>query len=235
MADVLDHPPHAMDRQPVRWTVTQFHNMCEHGLFRDQKMMLIHGRILEKYPEQRVVRWTREQYRKLAALGFLKGLRTELIYGEIYQMSPMGWPHVIGCNKTADVLRGVFRGIGWINPEHPFAADESDPEPDVSVIPGRMEDYTDHPTQALLVVEVSDTTLTQDTTTKAELYATAGIPDYWVLDVDGRRLLVFRDPVPLPQGLGGTAYRTHLTIDAAGSVSPLAAPTATVRVADLLP
>jgi len=235
MADVLDHPPRILERQPVRWTVKQFHDMCERGLFRDQKVMLIHGRILTKYPEPQVVRWTREQYRKLAALGFLTGLRTELIYGEIYQMSPIGWPHVVGCNKTADVLRAVFQGIGWVNTEHPFAADESDPQPDVSVIPGRMEDYTDHPTAALLIVEVADTSLDTDSTTKAELYATAGIPDYWVVDVDGRRLLVFRDPVPLPQGLGGTAYRTHLTFDATHSVSPLAVPTAIVRVADLLP
>ena len=70
--------------------------------------------------------------------------------------------------------------------------------------------------------------------------ALVGIPTgpdsgVWVLDVDGRRLMVFRDPVPLPQGLGATAYRTHLTLDAAAAVSPLAAPAATIRVADLLP
>jgi len=67
------------------------------------------------------------------------------------------------------------------------------------------------------------------------LYATAGIADYWVLDVDGRRLLVFRDPVPLPAGLGATAYHTHLTLTDAESISPLAAPAAVVRVADLPP
>jgi Uma2 family endonuclease len=85
------------------------------------------------------------------------------------------------------------------------------------------------------VVEVADSTLDQDTTTKAELYATAGIPDYWVLDVDGRRLLVFRDPAPLPTGLGATAYQTHLMLNPTDTVSPLATPTAVIRVADLLP
>lgn len=235
MTGVLDHPPRTMDRQPVLWTVTQFHTMVEHGLFRDQRVELIHGRIVEKYPEPRTLRWNREQYRKLTPIGVLTGLRTELIYGEIYQMSPIGWPHVVGCHKAADVLRTVFQGIGWVNVQNPFAADESDPQPDVSVIPGRMEDYTDHPTVALLVVEVADSTLAQDTTTKAELYATAGIADYWVLDVDGRRLLVFRDPVPLPTGLGATAYRTHLVYGPADSVSPLAVPSASVRVSDLLP
>ena len=81
----------------------------------------------------------------------------------------------------------------------------------------------------------SDNTLFFDTTTKAELYATAGVPEYWVIDLQNRRLLVFRDPVPLPAGLGATTYRTHLTFDPADSVCPLAAPAVTVRVADLLP
>ena len=74
-----------------------------------------------------------------------------------------------------------------------------------------------------------------DTTTKAELYATAGIPDYWVIDLENRQLLVYRDPVPLPAGLGATAYPTHLTFGPNDCVSPLAVPTASVKVADLLP
>src|SRR5262249_32064485 len=80
---------------------------------------------------------------------------------------------------------------------------------------------------------VSDTTLALDLTEKAELYATAGIPDYWVLDLTGRRLLVFRDPGPV--AAGGAAYRTHLTLGPSESVTPLSAPNASVTVADLLP
>jgi hypothetical protein len=69
------------------------------------------------------------------------------------------------------------------------------------------------------------------------LYATAGVPEYWVLDVDGRRLHVFRDPaaLPLPTELAATAYRTHATFGAADRVSPLGAPAASVLVGDLLP
>jgi Uma2 family endonuclease len=103
------------------------------------------------------------------------------------------------------------------------------------VVAGRFEDYTDHPTTALLIVEVADTTLFDDTTTKAEVYAEAGIQDYWVLDLNGKRLLVFRDPVPLPAGLGATAYRTQLAFGPADRVSPLAAPAGSVLVSDLLP
>ena len=92
---------------------------------------------------------------------------------------------------------------------------------------------TGHPTTASLVVEIADTTLTLDMTEKAELYATAGIADYWIVDLNARRLLVLRDPAPI--AAGGFAYRTQRVLGPADAVAPLAAPDATVRVADLLP
>jgi len=84
-------------------------------------------------------------------------------------------------------------------------------------------------------VEVSATTLDYDLTTEAELYATAGIAEYWVLDVEGRALHVFREPEPLPTGLGATAYRVRTTHAPSASVTSLAAPGAAVPVTDLLP
>jgi Uma2 family endonuclease len=235
----LPKPDQPTGTRPVLWTVTEFHNMKEHGILRGQWTHLINGRIYEEHhndpvhPGPRFIRWTREQYYRLGELGFFNGRRVELIRGEIVEMSPINWPHVVGIRKTADVLRMVFAGIAWVSEQAPLAGDDSDPQPDVAVIPGRVEDYTDHPTTALLIVEVSDTTLNYDITTKAELYATANIADYWVLDVDGRRLLVFRDRAPVPDA--GAAYRTQLTLGPTDTVAPLAAPGSPVRVADLLP
>ena len=80
------------------------------------------------------------------------------------------------------------------------------------------------------MVEVADSSLRFDTGEKLAWYAAAGVPEYWVLDVNGRQLLVYRDPDP-----AGRTYRTQLTFAEAESVSPLAAPTASLRVADLLP
>jgi Uma2 family endonuclease len=111
----------------------------------------------------------------------------------------------------------------------------TDPVPDIAVIPGVLVGNPGHPTTAALVVEGSDTTFDTDTTEKAELYATAGIADYWVLDVVNRELHVFRDPQPLPATLGATAYQIHDTLGPNDTVSPLAAPNAVIRVADLLP
>ena len=86
---------------------------------------------------------------------------------------------------------------------------------------------------ARLVVEGADTSFDYDRTVKAELYAEAGVADYWILDLNGRSLLVLRDPAPV--AAGGFAYHSHRTLGEAESVAPLAAPAAAVRVADLLP
>jgi Uma2 family endonuclease len=180
-------------------------------------------------------RFSREQYHRLGELGFFDGKRVERIRGEIVEMSPKNWPHVVACRKTAEVLEQAFAGLGWVSRQDPISLPDSDPEPDVAVLAGRFEDYSDHPTAALLVAEVADTTLFDDTTTMAEVYAEAGIADYWVLDLNGRQLVVFRDPQPLPAGLGATAYQTRLTLGPADRVSPLAAPGASILVGDLLP
>jgi Uma2 family endonuclease len=178
-------------------------------------------------------RWTRAEYYRLGELGFFQNKRVELIRGEIVEMSPKGWPHVVAVRKTAGVLEAAFVGIGWVARQEPVNLTDSEPEPDVAVVRGRFEDFADHPTTAALIVEVADTSLFYDTTTKAGLYAEMAIPDYWVVDVEHRQLLVFRDPAPV--AAGGAAYRTHLTLGPDATVSPLAAPAASIRVADLLP
>ncbi|HEY1186645.1 MAG TPA: Uma2 family endonuclease [Gemmata sp.] len=184
---------------------------------------------------RRPFRFTREQYHEMGVRGFFDGKRVELIFGEIIELSPTNWPHVVACRKIAELLERIFAGAAWVGRADPINLAHSDPQPDVAVFPGRFEDYVAHPTTALLVVEVSDTTLAFDLTTKVELYATASIADYWVLDIPNRQLHVFRDPQPLPAGLGATAYQTHLALAPTDTVNPLAAPNASVCVSDLLP
>jgi Uma2 family endonuclease len=180
-------------------------------------------------------RFTREQYYEMDRLGYFRDVRVQRIRGEIVVMSAVNWPHVASVRKTRLALEGAFAGIGWVNDRNPLPTPDSDPEPDLTVVPGRFEDYTDHPTSALLVVEVSATSLFEDTTTMAEVFATAAAPEYWVVDITHRRLIVFRDPAPLPADLGGFAYRTRMELIESDTVSPLAAPTAQLRVVDLLP
>jgi len=183
------------------------------------------------------LRWTVVTFHRVNATGVFEGRRPMLLRGVLMEQGPMNPPHATAVDLTIEVLWGIF-GAGWrIRGQSPLVlGQDTDPFPDVAVVAGGPRDFaTSHPTTAALVVEVSDTTLAVDMTEKAELYATAGIADYWILDLVGRRLLVYRNPAPLPAPLSAIAYSTHLTLGPNDTVSPLAAPSSTIQVADLLP
>lgn len=188
-------------------------------------------------PRPLVMRWTAEQFQQMGDMGWFEGRRPVLLDGVIWEQGMMDPPHAVALELLAEALRPVFRPGCMVRQQMPLNVDEyTDPVPDVAVVPGAPRDYSDaHPVTAVLVAEVSDNTVEFDLTEKVERYATAGVGDYWVLDLENRRLLVLRDPQPLPKGLGATAYRTHLTLGPADRVCPLAAPNASVTVSDLLP
>lgn len=175
-------------------------------------------------------RFTREQYHHMGELGFFEGKRVELIRGEISLNDPVTWSHVKSKCQTSETLKAIFHGTNLILDQSPVVTNDSEPEPDVAVYRGKFLDYFAHPTPAdtLLVVEVAVTSFVKDATIKALFYAQEGIADYWVVDVEHRKLLVFREP-------SATGYQSKLTLADTESISPLAAPTAAVRVADLLP
>ncbi len=179
-------------------------------------------------------RWTRAEFYRLAELGMFQGQRAELIEGDIMVLSPQNWPHASTVDRAAEVLRRAWSAC-WVRAKLPLNLGRfSDPEPDVSVVPGRREDYTDHPTTALLIVEVSDTTLTFDRTRKASLYATAGLADYWVINLVDNQVEVYRQPCPDLAQDYGHGYQSKTVHSSADRISPLAAPTVTVACADLL-
>jgi Uma2 family endonuclease len=185
-----------------------------------------------------VKRWTREAYDRMIVAGiFAPGERVELIDGEIIEMSPQKSPHSTAISLTADTLRVAFGAGHHVRVQMPLALDpHSEPEPDVAVVLGSPRNYRDaHPSSALLVVEVTDSTLAYDREQKGSLYARAGIADYWVLNLGGRRLEVYRDPVPSPEARYGWSYRTVQHHSADDYVSPIAAPQTRIAVADLLP
>lgn len=248
MATVVDSipepPPLGAWPRPRLWSRDEYYRLGDLGIFDRplgrRRVELLDGEIWEQHhddlahPAPRPFPFTRDQYRRIAEAGLFYGQRVELVGGVIYLMSPINEPHVTGVSLTADALRAAF-GVGYyVRVQAPLAiGTTNDPEPDVAVVPGSPRDYQTTPARALLVVEVSDTTLAYDTTTKAEEYATAGLADYLVLDLNNARLLVLRDPAPI--AAGGHSYRTHLTLGSTDTVSPLAAPAASIRVSDLLP
>jgi Uma2 family endonuclease len=180
-------------------------------------------------------RWTREEYYRMGELGLFFGQRVELIEGEIMVLSPQNWPHSSTVDRVGEVLRRVLGAGFWVRTQLPLNLHTSDPEPDVSVVIGRREDYSDHPTTAVLLVEVSETTLHYDRTRKASLYARAGIRDYWIVNLVNKQLEVLRDPRPDPTQYYGHGYANLTTLVPPAVVSPLAAPQVSLAVADLLP
>jgi len=182
-------------------------------------------------------RWTCDEYRTLRGTGRFNDCRVMLIDGIILTMPLPAPPHNLSVGLVDDWLRTVFTTGYHIRNQMAFdVGTQNDPGPDLAVITGSRRDLaTRQATTAVLVIEVADSSLDLDTTTKAELYATAGVPDYWVIDLVNQQLIVFRDPEQLPSGLGATAYRTRQTFHHSDTVAPLANPTAIVKVADLLP
>lgn len=180
-------------------------------------------------------RCTVAQFEKMIEAGFFQRSRYQLIRGEVIDMGKEGPRHYGHVDLAVEVLKGAFGAGFYVRQSGPISFNDSRPEPDVTVVSGTRADYmTKHPATAVFALEVSDTSLNYDLTTKAELYATAGIPEYWVLDLDGKQLHVFRDPTPLPEKLEAVSYGTHLTFAPGGAVAPFRAANP-VAVADLLP
>jgi Uma2 family endonuclease len=176
-------------------------------------------------------RFNSEQYERMIDAGvFGPDDRLELLDGEVVEMAPQKSRHATAVRLLERALEKAF-GTGFdIRAQLPLRiSEQSEPEPDIAVVAGSPRDYRDaHPETALLVVEVSETTRTYDRGRKLAAYARAGIPEYWILDVLAETLEVCRRPL-------GEDYAERHILKAGESVSPEAAPTATIAVADLLP
>jgi Uma2 family endonuclease len=175
------------------------------------------------------IRWLkRSEYDGLVASGSFADERVELLYGRIVAMSPQGGQHASVIRRLSRIFDGVMRGRGAIQVQLPLAAtDHSEPEPDFAIVDG-VDHVEDHPSQAHLVIEVADSSRALDLKTKARLYAEMGVPDYWVVDLARRELVVHRDPA-------GDRYREVRTFAAGASVEVLRFPDVVVRVDDVLP
>jgi len=178
-------------------------------------------------------RWTRRDYERLADQGFFRpGQRVELVEGVIYDMAPQNSHHSTAFRLAQEALRTVFPpAAGFeIRGQLPLAlGDDSEPEPDLAVVTGGIRDYLHgHPTTALLVVEIADSSLLHDRKRKIPLYARSGIPEAWLCNLARRTYEVYRDP---ENGM----YQTRLVLRAGDAVSPLSQPETRLGISDLLP
>ena len=187
----------------------------------------MHQKMTALIAEPQTKRWTREDFYVLAEQGFFRGKRAQLIDGEIIEMSPQGHPHSAAITYFNHWAVGAFGKDHLVRVQMPLNATAySDPEPDVSIVPGPLKAYRDHPETAVLIIEVSDSSLKLDRR-KAKVYAEAGVLDYWIVNLQESQIEVHRKPV------NGERYEDVQIIKPGKTISPLARPQATLDVADL--
>ncbi len=183
--------------------------------------------------------WTGEEFEWLADAGlFGPEEHLELVNGEIVTKMTQNSPHATALTLTQDALRVIFPAASHVlRNQMPLALGKRDrPEPDIAVVPGSARDFVQsHPTTALLVVEISDTTLLYDQTEKLGVYARAGITEYWIVNLRQRVLEVHRQPEPVPDAPLGHSYRQVLRLAEDETVSPVSGAVAALAVAELLP
>jgi Uma2 family endonuclease len=182
-------------------------------------------------------KFTRLEYDRLIEAEFFRpDDRIELIGGHMVVKEPQHSPHAAAIMRVQRVLSAAF-GAEWsVRTQMALALDEeSEPEPDVSVVRADPDDYEDgHPTSAALIVEVALSRLRFDRRHKSSLYARARIADYWIVNIPDRRLEVYRDPMPDSAATFGWRYGLAVTLGHEQHVTPLALPATSIAVAQLL-
>ncbi len=149
---------------------------------------------------------TVETYHALGQMGLVDE-RTELIRGFVLPKMSKSPLHSLIIQRLLRLLR-YLDSTFCIRQEHPLTCRDSEPEPDISVISGHDEDFaTQHPTTAELAIEVAISTLDRDRA-KAEIYAEAGVKEYWLINPEARQVEVYTSP-----SMNGYSERKVLSLE----------------------
>lgn len=169
----------------------------------------------------------RVEYDQLTALGAFGDERIELLDGVLVSMSPIGPRHSSAVDMLTVLLVRALSDRARVRVQNPFAAsDVSEPVPDLLVAP--LADYVDdHPSEALLVIEVAESSLARDRGSKLRIYATRGVPEYWIVDVALRRIEIYREP-------SGSAYQSTRVLEMGERIALQCFPDVTIRVEDVI-
>jgi Uma2 family endonuclease len=176
--------------------------------------------------------FTADEFFRMGEAGiFDPDVHLELIEGEIIEMSPPGIRHAACVSRATELFITRLVGKAMLSPQNPLLLSTyTVPQPDIVLAKPRGNFYSDKrlaSEDTLLAVEVSDSTLSFDRKRKMPLYAAAGVPELWILNLRNDAILVFRDP-------GKTAYATQLTLSRGESLSVTAFPEVTFAVDELL-
>jgi Uma2 family endonuclease len=174
-------------------------------------------------------KWTIDEYHQLVDSGILDERRVELLKGIIVEMAPEGTPHVFYCMESVKYLRLLLGTRAEVREAHPITLpNDSEPEPDIAIVAAPNSQYLAHhpyPEDIFWLIEYSNTTLAKDLKDKKQIYAEAGIEEYWVVNLQASELIVFRDR-------SIDTYQAELKLST-GNISPLSFPDVTIDVKKL--
>ncbi|MBD2437211.1 Uma2 family endonuclease [Nostoc sp. FACHB-110] len=171
-------------------------------------------------------KWTIDEYHRMIAAGILDNRRVELLKGEIFEMSPEGEPHAYFSSEAGEYLIKLLGDRAMIRLDKPITLpDNSEPEPDIAIVQRLGREYLTHhpyPENIFWVIEYANSSLEKDLEVKSKIYAEVSIPEYWVVNLKNRQLIIFRQPQD-------GAYTSKLTlID--GIIYPIAFPDIAISV-----
>ncbi len=174
-------------------------------------------------------KWSVEEYHQMIESGILADKPVELLNGEIIEMSPEREEHSYTNDDVAELLREKLQGLAKIREAHPITLDNSEPEPDIAIVRLPKTIYTQHhpyPEDIYWLIEVSKKTLEKDLTQKNITYARNKIPEYWVIDLVNKKLIIHTNPI-------GDSY-SKIEEYQSGTISPLAFPQITIALGQIL-
>ena len=175
-----------------------------------------------------LVKWSVDDYHLMIESGILNNRSVELIAGEIIEVSPESPLHRFTNDSVAEYLRKLLKNKAKVFESHPITLVDSEPEPDISIVRLPNNNYlTRHPypEDIYWLIEISNTTLEDDLNKKKQIYAEAGIEEYWIIDLKNTELIVFKQA-------SGNDYNNKYTCSK-GVVSPLAFPDLEIDVSTL--
>jgi Uma2 family endonuclease len=236
---------HHLPNRPFRhFTVDEYEQMVAVGILTEyHPVELMHGVVTYRAdheppqspgePPLVPYHFTVDEYHRLIDAGILgEDERVELINGEIVCQMPIGDRHAGCVNRLNRLFNTRAGGQALVSVQNPVQLVGSEPQPDVALLVPRADDYASgkpHPADVLLLIEVADSSFETDRDTKGLLYAQNGIPEYWVVDLNGDSVLVYRGPRPDGTWAAAETRRRGDTLTVA------ALPGVAVAVADILP
>lgn len=177
-------------------------------------------------------RWTVDDYHRMISAGILTPEdRVELLDGQIVEMAPQDPPHASRIDDGGDYLKALFANRAKVRVQLPITlAPGSEPEPDFAIVRIDENGYRDRhpqPQDVLLLIEVADSTLRRDRTHKVQIYAKAGIGEYWIVDIKKRQVVVLQDPQD-------GSYQFEQTFTDNDQIAPLLLPNVVVNLRSLI-